>query len=440
MADVGDDDGDAIPAAVSLSNSAMADGGDDGDDEAILAANWASLPGDLVAQIISRLTCTVHYLRAVFAFPKWTNMKFPWPGHRPLQPPVAVFSEFASGGPYYNPATGIYRYFPGPPLDSYCFGTSHGWLLLLSPNSFIHTFNPVTYERIWLPPLLTAPNSMLQFPAELCGNYRVFPRTSGIQVVPAAVAVTVRCRDLIRLSVLSSDPVDDKKFTMLIVLNHIADVYLYFRMGVDLVWVPITIPLAHFHCSDLAPMRNKKIYAVDGKKMVMLAFDLSDPARNITVSSYTISNVPRPPSPDATFLLESADGSLFLVNKIRQVRAALYNTVLVVFRLELSAPPQARALPVADIGAGNALFICEGGSGCFDVSAFPRTFSANHIYFFRPFLGYEAGQAFEAETLGIFSLEKGELAADLGRLPPGWPYLKLGKVRWLFFNLRFIPL
>ncbi|XP_020080086.1 uncharacterized protein LOC109703781 [Ananas comosus] len=431
---------DAIPTAVSLSTSTMADSGDN-DGDAIPAASWASLPRDLVGQIISRLTCTVHYLRAVFACRRWANMNFSWPGHRPLQPPVALFCEFFSRGPYYNPATGISYYFSHSLQavnDSYCFGASHGWLLLLGTDSFIHTFNPVTSDLVTLPQLFTAPDSMLQFPAELCGNYLVFPDTSGNQVVPDAAAVTVHCRDLIRLSVLSSDPADDKNFTMLIVLNHIADIYLYFRMGVDAAWVPITIPLAHFHCSDLAPTRNKKIYTVDGKKMAMLAFDLSDPARNITVSSYTISGVPRPPSPDATFLLESANGSLLLVNKIREVRAEPYDAVLVVFRLDLSAPPQARALPVADIGAGNALFICEGGSGCFDISAFPRTFSANHIYFFRPFLGYEAGQAFEAETLGIFSLEKGELAADSGRLLRGWPYLKLGKVRWLFFNFRFI--
>ncbi|XP_020080088.1 uncharacterized protein LOC109703784 [Ananas comosus] len=421
----------------------MTDGGDDDDDEAILAADWASLPRDLVGQIIPRLTCTVHYLRAVFACRRWAIMNFPWPGHRPLQPPVALFSEFATSIPYYNPAAGIshnFSDFPSQvPTNSYCFGASHGWLLLLSPNSFIYVFNPVTNELICLPPLITAPDSMLQFPTELCGKYRVFPDTSGNQVVPAAAAVTVHCRDLIHLSVLSSDPVDGKNFTMLIVLNHIADVYLYFRMGVDAAWVPIPVPLAHFHCSDLAPMRNKKIYAVDGKKMAMLAFDLSDAARNITVSSYKISGVPRPPSPDATFLLESADGSLLLVNKIREVRADPYNAVLVVFRLDLSAPPQARALPVADIGAGNALFVSEGGSGCFDVSAFPRAFPANHVYFFRPFLGYRAGRMFEAETLGIFSLEKGDLAADWGRLPRGWPYLKLGKVRWLFFNLMFIP-
>ncbi|XP_020080087.1 uncharacterized protein LOC109703783 [Ananas comosus] len=477
--------------AVSLSTSTMSDAGDDEGDNVIAPANWLSLPWDLLARILSRLTCSVHYLRAVVACKQWADAPLPTPDHLPVQPPIAFFSEFSSRGPYYNPATGIYRYFPGPPLDSYCFGTSHGWLLLLSPNSFIHTFNPVTYERIcrgpyynpatgiysclrglpldsycfgtshgWLlvlgsnssiytvnvitynyvglPPLLTAPANMLQFNAETYPHYRVFSDPPGDQEVHGAVPVMVRRRDLIRLSVLSSDPAEDPNFTVLIVLNHITNKYLYCRKGTDAAWAPITLPLADFQCSDLAPTRNKKIYAVDGKKEALIAFDLSDPAGSIAVSSYTISGVPRLPSPDATFLLESADGSLLLVNKIWEVRAAQYDAVLVVFRLDLSAPPQARALPVADIGASNALFVCEGESRCVDVSAFPRAFSPNHIYFFRPFYGYKAGQAFEAETIGIFSLEKGELTADSHRLPRGWPCVILGKVRWLFFNLRFI--
>ncbi|XP_020080085.1 uncharacterized protein LOC109703780 [Ananas comosus] len=424
--------------AVSLSTSTMSDAGDDEGDNVIAPANWPSIPWDLLALILSRLPCSVHYLRAVIACKQWAATSLPFPHHLPVQPPVALFSEFSSTGPYYNPATGIYRHFRGPHHDSYCFGTSHGWLLLLSPNSTVYTVNPVTYECIGFPPLFNAPANMLRFNTATYPSYHVIPDTPGDQEVPGAVPLMVRRRDLIRLSVLSSDPAKELNFAVLIVLNHIANKYLYCRKGVDAAWVPITLPLADFHCSDLAPTRNKKIYAVDRKKMAMLAFDLSDPARNINVSSYTITGVPQPPSPDATFLVESADGSLLLVNKILEVHVTPYNAVLVVFRLDLSAPPpQARALPVADIGAGHALFVSEGGSACVDVSAYPRAFRPNHVYFFRPFHSYEAGQAFEAETIGIFSLEKGELAADSRTLLRGWPYPLLGKVRWFFFNLTF---
>nr|CAD1821245.1 unnamed protein product [Ananas comosus var. bracteatus] len=339
--------------AVSLSTSTMSDAGDDEGDNVIAPANWLSLPWDLLARILSRLTCSVHYLH-----------------HLPVQPPIAFFSEFSSRGPYYNPATGIYRCLRGLPSTPTASAppTAGSSSSAPTPPSTQSTSSPTI--------TLASPPSSL--PPPTCSNstlkhtpLRVFSDPPGDQEVPGAVPVMVRRRDLIRLSILSSDPAEDPNFTVLIVLNHITNKYLYCRKGTDAAWAPITLPLADFQCSNLAPTRNKKIYAVDGKKEALIAFDLSDPAGSIAVSSYTISGVPRLPSPDATFLLESADGSLLLVNKIWEVRAAPYDAVLVVFRLDLSAPPQARALPVADIGASNALFVCEGESRCVDVSAFP---------------------------------------------------------------------
>ncbi|OAY63462.1 High mobility group B protein 9 [Ananas comosus] len=132
---------------------------------------------------------------------------------------------------------------------------------------------------------------------------------------------------------------------------------------------PIIARLADFHCADITPTRNKKSYTVNHREEALIAFNLSDLVSNITVSSYTISDVPRPRSPNATFLLESADGSLLLVNNIYMGASALEG-IFRVFMLDISMRSQAQGQRVTDIGATNALFICEGGSASMS-AAFP---------------------------------------------------------------------
>nr|CAD1821246.1 unnamed protein product [Ananas comosus var. bracteatus] len=405
----------------------------DYDDGVIAPANWPSIPWDLLALILSRLPCSVHYLRAVIACKQWAPLLSPSPTP-PCPTPVALFSEFSSTGP----TTTRHRHLPPLPRprhDSYCFGTSHGWLLLLSPNSTVYTVNPVTYECIGFPPSSTPRQHA---PIQHCNipSYHVIPDTPGDQEVPGAVPLMVRRRDLIRLSVLSSDPAKDLNFAVLIVLNHIANKYLYCRKGVDAAWVPIALPLADFHCSDLAPTRNKKIYAVDRKKMAMVAFDLSDPARNISVSSYTITGMPRPPSPTPHSC--SSRPTARCSSSTRSWRCTSRRTTPYLSCSGSTSLRRRRRRGRCRWPISGPATLCSSarGVGVRRRQRLPRAFRPNHVYFFRPFHSYEAGQAFEAETIGIFSLEKGELAADSRTLLRGWPYPLLGKVRWFFSILR----
>ncbi|KAJ4766182.1 hypothetical protein LUZ62_076557 [Rhynchospora pubera] len=106
-------------------------------------------------------------------------------------------------------------FFPLPQLQEtlgcICVGSSHGWLISLSRDSALSLINPVTADSIHLPHLSSMDNTVLSFDKDSFPEYRL------------GNGICVSWFSIVHRAVLSSHPVQDPGFTVLLFLSGLTE-------------------------------------------------------------------------------------------------------------------------------------------------------------------------------------------------------------------------
>ncbi|XP_051139550.1 F-box protein SKIP23-like [Andrographis paniculata] len=126
--------------------------------------DWADLPPELLQTVATRLPTLADYIRFRVVCKNWRASalvsrfylprEFPW-----LMLPL---SRSSGGRRFFNPLTkNLHRLtLPEASHGRRRAGSSHGWLVLIDESPSIFIINPLTRDRISLPPLSSFPNVM----------------------------------------------------------------------------------------------------------------------------------------------------------------------------------------------------------------------------------------------------------------------------------------
>ncbi|XP_072993749.1 uncharacterized protein [Typha latifolia] len=347
---------------------------------------WYVLPKELVAAIVLHHHDALDYLRARLVCKRWDKDVTPRV-HLPLQPPFLMLPSTIYTGPYFNLAALTVRQLLTLETThhAHCFGSSRGWLFLLDLSPTVSLFNPITRAEIRLPNLDTIPSQFLS-------TQRTAQTAFLIQST-----IDVGRKEVVKLAVLSSDPIHDPNFVAFISLAHFNEQFFYCRRRTRS-WTPLRNPFLDFVCRDVNHQsQDRLLYAIssDNRRMIVFDFHLSS-----VVKAYSLAGVPES---DLTYLVGTPAGDMLIVTRDLASSfppdAAIFN----VYRLELERNnPQASAKRVQGIG-DYALFVGVGQSLCIDAREFPE-FHGNHIYYIFEYEKEVNGKMVTSENVARFSL------------------------------------
>ncbi|XP_061993300.1 F-box protein At2g05970-like [Rosa rugosa] len=180
--------------------------------------NWSELPADLLELILKSLTAVdIIRFKAVCTSWMYATKYYPLP-----QPPWLMlpsnqqndvnsrrFFDVADKARTIYTMTNLFRGFS----DSWCIGSSHGWLVIVDKKTAVHLFNPLSGGRsIELPEI---------------GTIAGIPRSFNIDVH----ILHRLCRIHTCKAVLSSNPSRNKNFMAAIIYNKRNSTLAYYKKG-----------------------------------------------------------------------------------------------------------------------------------------------------------------------------------------------------------------
>lgn len=193
---------------------------------------WANLPSEILSQIASkRSSDAAVYVSLRRICREWCQSltrespvpPLPSPQLPFLLVPPRTIANHTVGKIFPLP---VFNHFTTPKLiddlpqlansiNSFCVGTSHGWLITLGKDSSVSLLNPVTADSIPLKPLSSIDNKILSFNPNSYPEYYLMTREKA--------RIANFQHTLVRLSILSSDPAQDNDFTLLLFLTGLKD-------------------------------------------------------------------------------------------------------------------------------------------------------------------------------------------------------------------------
>ncbi|KAJ4751967.1 F-box protein skip23 [Rhynchospora pubera] len=252
-------------------------------------------------------------------------------------------------------------------LGCVCVGSSHGWLISLDRKSCISLINPVTADSIPLPALSSMGNTVLSFnehaqrdPEYQLGNGRRFFQFS-----------------IVRRAVLSSDPVRDPGFTVLLFLSGLTHCCFTWRPG-------CTRWRQHFHELFLVEdvVFVKGVFAAIDRSINLVFFDFRNLETGLIITHQkTLLKLKF--RPKEAFLVEAAGDLLLVLKWVDSRQLSMSTGAIQVFLIRVRGDVEGtREAEVIEIGRlkNCVLFVGHGSSVCVTVDQFPWL-AADTVYF-----------------------------------------------------------
>ncbi|KAJ1685692.1 hypothetical protein LUZ63_017082 [Rhynchospora breviuscula] len=248
-------------------------------------------------------------------------------------------------------------------LGCICVGSSHGWLISLSHDSALSLINPVTADSIHLPHLSSMDNTVLSFDKDCFPEYRL---RNGIHFSSFSI---------VRRAVLSSDPVQDPGFTVLLFLSGLTKCCFTWRNGIAR-WHQ------HLHAQFLVEdvVFVKGVFAAIDLSINLAIFDFRNwqAVLIITRRSLLVEVMPK-----EAFLVESAGDLLLVLKWVNSGHSMMQRGAIKVFQIHLRRDVHSiMKAGVNEIGRlkNCVLFVGHGSSVCVTVDRFPWL-AADTVYF-----------------------------------------------------------
>ncbi|KAJ1685701.1 hypothetical protein LUZ63_017091 [Rhynchospora breviuscula] len=344
---------------------------------------WANdLPPELLSIIASKTSTAANYesLRSVCSSWRRSLSMTPFPPlpfdqilfllipPRDTYPPTPCPLGYPFPLPFAIPSRGA-AFLPLPQLidtlGCVCVGSSHGWLISLDRKSCISLINPVTADSIPLPSLSSMGNTVLSFnehahwePEYRLRNGRHFFRFS-----------------IVWRAVLSSDPVRDPGFTVLLFLSGLTNCCFTWRPGCTRWCQYMHQP---FLVEDVVFVKG--VFAAIDLSINLAIFDFRNLETGLIITHQkTLLRF----LPKQAFWVEAA-GDLLLVLKwvdsrqLRMPKGAI-QIFLIRVREDVDGISGAEAIEIGRL-KNCVLFVGHGSSVCVTVEQFPWL-AADTVYF-----------------------------------------------------------
>ncbi|KAJ8772608.1 hypothetical protein K2173_027785 [Erythroxylum novogranatense] len=182
--------------------------------------DWTQLPPELVETIAKRQKIYADYIRLRSVCRTWRYSTIKYPDHLPPQLPWLMFPQRQpnpSRRALYNLSSGKFHFLnlPEASHNKRLCGSSHGWLTILDDSPTIVLVNPITREKVYLPPVSTFPN-VIAFSYSNVGREYVTVRGLIDRERPETVSLRHMRDWFIKKLVLSSSPKRNRFATMAI--------------------------------------------------------------------------------------------------------------------------------------------------------------------------------------------------------------------------------
>ncbi|KAM3212623.1 hypothetical protein ACQJBY_065590 [Aegilops geniculata] len=342
------------------------------------APDWSELPADILISIFQLLDCP-DLLRSAAVCTSWQKAYSTVRrngGCPSRQTPCLLYCTEAAG----EKALGMYSLserktytmpLPEPPIN-YWIGSSHGWLVAMDEKSDLVLLNPITSDKIALPPATTMEHVKPVLNSDgVLEKYKVsfyngkLPR---VEDTPYVCSLD-RCGETVFIKVtLSSDPSTGKCIVMLI---HQPYMQLSFARVGDAHWSWLQMHSYYADCIH----HNGSFYAVTDLGAVDV-FNLDGPSvihRRILPDMAEIVQ--------KCYIVQAPWGDVLQIYKERdrdpeRPDGETYATAFKVYKIDFV---ELRCVKMTGIG-DYALFTGRSTTSCFSVKDHPGLMS-NHVYF-----------------------------------------------------------
>ncbi|XP_047329684.1 F-box protein SKIP23-like [Impatiens glandulifera] len=386
-----------------------------------MAVDWSELPPEMISAIADQLKLHIDYIRFRAVCKSWRLSTKTIPIHLPSQLPWLMLPQ---NGAYQTRRRGFFSissnklHFLNLPEASHrrrSCGSSHGWLVILDESPSIFLLNPLTRERINLPPLSVFPN-VVDFDFYRVGREYILQYAAGGDTYARSLK---HMRDyFIKKVILSTNPSNDSDFIALAILNQSGD--LAFCKKGDQSWR--IIENAQSYCEDVIYRGGDGLfYAVDNFGKIAVCDLHGDSPR---VSFIELSRQRRG---DMQYLVESS-GELLLVTRYldylfidNQFGMEFKTVEFKVHKLDISGPPKWDRVE----SLGNLmLFLGENSSMAFSASDFHGC-KGNSIYFTDDYSDLSFDGCVGNQDIGIYNFDD-----DTLEQLPCYPYNSNFRLRW----------
>ncbi|PIN01803.1 hypothetical protein CDL12_25689 [Handroanthus impetiginosus] len=362
--------------------------------------DWSDLPPELLQIIATNLQTLRDYIRFRAVCQNWRSAASLNPRHLPLEFPwlMLPLSRSSNRRCFFNPLTkSLHRLtLPEASHSRRRAGSSFGWLVLIDETPSIFLINPLTRDKITLPPLSSFPN-VTKFDFYSIGReYTVRSPENGIYFCNLR-----EMRDsFIKKVILSHSPSDKSSFFALAILNRHENLA-YCKNGHDS-WK--IIDQARSFSEDVIYFRDA-FYAVDkfGSIAICKVNDGDMPVVNFI-------NVGQQIGGDMQYLVD-AMGDLLLVSRYLDFEIDIEhylevcNTVkFQVFRFDWNAQKWESMASLDD----KVLFLGENSSLALPVSDYPGC-KGNRIYFTDDYSGANYDGMAGDHDVGVYNLADGSI-------------------------------
>ncbi|KAJ4766185.1 hypothetical protein LUZ62_076560 [Rhynchospora pubera] len=375
-------------------------------DLAIQSSPWATLPWEIVSLIISyatdsaakyvsyrsicrdwRRSLTDYSPVRPLPYPQLPFLLLPHHDRDPHQPTPHVGNVFPLP---FNPSR-VPRSYDLPQIKDteccICVGSSHGWLITLGQDSSVSLLNPVTADSLHLHPLSSIDHQNLSF------HYHSFPeyhlKKNNIWHSQSSI---------VRRAVLSSDPAEDRNFTLLLFISDGTN-WCYTWSGRDGPWI------RHLHhqflVEDVISVKGWFI-AID-RRNNLLFFDFRNRNTGLALTLLTI----KQDIPSGDVFLVNLDGHLSIVltsHFLYPSQCVLPRGFIKIFQFEANSEEyHSRELSCMQVKelTDHALFLGHGCSVSVSVQHFPQL-TRNAVYFTRAYRRSELLVAEEGRVLPLY--------------------------------------
>jgi F-box-like/Protein of unknown function (DUF295) len=405
---------------------------------------WANhLPSEILSLIVAKCaTSASQYLSISRVCREWRRSLTDYSPLPPLPLPQLPFlliprREFGPDLPLGNvfplPFPHCYKQpttFPLPQLEGtdgcICVGSSHGWLITLGPDSSLSLLNPVTGDSIHLPPLSSMDNRVLYFDRSSYPEYHLRQKRR------------YNSQDsMIHRAVLSSDPVKDPGFTVLLFFSGLTDSCFTCNKN-SVTW------RQHLHKPFLVEdvIFNYGVFIAVDLSINFAVFDFSNIKTGLVMKQHKSQlNL----SPREAFLVK-AGRDLFLVvksvtfNMRRMPRKSIQVFIIVIPRDDQDHNTNVCVLEVALLWQ-HALFVGHGCSVSVPTRVLP-SMADGKVYFphvYPKLRKDDSGREILLHNAGVYEFNvrskvtKKVFVVEHGRFAPSWTHLRF---QWVSPNLN----
>ncbi|KAJ4751971.1 hypothetical protein LUZ62_086376 [Rhynchospora pubera] len=340
---------------------------------------WANdLPPEILSIIAAKSGSAARYVTLRLVCKRW-HQSLSMPPFLPLpsrqvpfllvpphgsDPPAPCPIGYAFPLPFSAPSQTTF--FPLPQLQEtlgcICVGSSHGWLISLSRDSALSLINPVTADSIHLPHLSSMDNTVLSFDKDSFPEYRL---GNGIRVSWFSI---------VHRAVLSSHPVQDPGFTVLLFLSGLTECCFTWRNTCTRWHQHLHMP---FLVEDVVFL-NGAFAAIDLSTNLAI-FDFRNLKTVLMITLQPLLEV----MPKEAFLVESAGDLLLVLKWVNYGHSMIHKgaiKVFLIFSLEnLDGVVELGAIEIGPL-KNCVLFVGHGSSVCVKVDRFPWL-AADTVYF-----------------------------------------------------------